>query len=540
MLVEYGDPAPGVQLLLEGRAQALIVDGDRTEPAGRQEAPTWMAAISVLTGGPLGVRMQTETQCRVALIEPDDFRRLAFAQPAVHQRVMRQVAPVMSRITEREQNRERLASLGTMAAGLAHELNNPAAAAQSAARQLAEALDVVGSTIDSFVHSGVERAQAEQLVELHREALQAAEGRDEVEGLEASDAEEVLAERLEELGVPEPWNLVGPLAAAGVEREWLDRVAELAGPATGAAVAWLAATLTARGLVEELRESTSRMVDLVGAVKTYAYMDRGDLVEVDVHEGLKMTLKVLGHRLKHTEIKLEKDLDLDPSQADRARLRAQPGLDQPASTTRSTRSATAGRSRSPLAASATSPRSRSPTTAPGSRPRSATACSTRSSPPRTWERAPDSGWPPRTGSSWTATGARSPWSRRRAARPSSRGCRSARPEAGELQLGLDRLAELGARGGAEVDHPVDEEPRGARHAAAGAAAEVVVDRGPRDPRRRRSRSKRSRSSPIASAWRRRSSSLSSSWCSKSRSCISQKRPCAPAASAASAAAGARG
>ncbi len=311
VLVEYGDPAPGVQLLLEGRAQALIVDGDRTEPAGRQEAPTWMAAISVLTGGPLGVRMQTETECRVALIEPDDFRRMAFAQPAVHQRVMRQVAPVMSRITEREQNRERLASLGTMAAGLAHELNNPAAAAQSAARQLAEALDVVGSTIDTFVHSGVERAQAEQLVELHRDALRAAEGRDEVEGLEASDAEEVLAERLEELGVPEPWNLVGPLAAAGVEREWLDRVAELAGPATGAAVAWLAATLTARGLVEELRESTSRMVDLVGAVKTYAYMDRGDLVEVDVHEGLKMTLKVLGHRLKHTEIKIAKDLDLE-------------------------------------------------------------------------------------------------------------------------------------------------------------------------------------------------------------------------------------
>jgi signal transduction histidine kinase len=310
VLVESGDPAPGVQLLLEGSAQALLVEGDRTEPAGRQEAPTWMAAISVLTGGPIGVRMQTLTECRVALIEPDDFRRLAFAQPAVHQRVMRQVAPVMSRITATEQNRERLASLGTMAAGLAHELNNPAAAARSAARQMAEALDVVGSTIDSFVHSGVERAQAEQLVELHHEALEAAEGRDDLEGLEASDAEDALIGRLEELGVPEPWRIVGPLAAAGVERQWLDRVAVVAGPATGAAVAWLAATLTARGLVEELKESTIRMVDLVGAVKTYAYMDRGDLVEVDVHEGLKMTLKVLGHRLKHTEIKVEKDLDL--------------------------------------------------------------------------------------------------------------------------------------------------------------------------------------------------------------------------------------
>ena len=270
-----------------------------------------MGAISVLTGGPLGVRMQAETDCRVAMVDADDFQRLAFAQPAVHKRVMERVAPVMSRITATEQNRERLASLGTMAAGLAHELNNPAAAARSAAGQLAEALDVVGSTIDRFVHSGVEREQAERLLELHRQAVEAAEGHEEPEGLAASDAEDELLERLEELGVPEPWRLVAPLVAAGVEREWLDQVAELAGPATGAAVAWLAATLTARGLVDELRESTSRMVDLVGAVKTYAYMDRGELVEVDVHEGIKMTLKVLGHRLKHTGIQIEKDLDRD-------------------------------------------------------------------------------------------------------------------------------------------------------------------------------------------------------------------------------------
>jgi CRP-like cAMP-binding protein len=71
----------------------------------------------VLTGGPLGVRMKAETPCRVALVESAEFRRLAFSQPEVHQRVMKQVAPVMSRITGMEQNRERLASLGTMAAG---------------------------------------------------------------------------------------------------------------------------------------------------------------------------------------------------------------------------------------------------------------------------------------------------------------------------------------------------------------------------------------------------------------------------------------
>ena len=68
--------------LLEGSLQALGARGERAEPVGRQHAPTWMGAIAVLTGGPLGVRMQTETPCRVALIPPDDFRRLALAKPA--------------------------------------------------------------------------------------------------------------------------------------------------------------------------------------------------------------------------------------------------------------------------------------------------------------------------------------------------------------------------------------------------------------------------------------------------------------------------
>jgi signal transduction histidine kinase len=311
LVFEQGVEPPGLKLLLEGEALAVLIEGERMEPVGRQLAPTWMGAIAVLTGGPLGVRMKAETPARVALIASDDFRRLAFAQPAVHRRVMQQVAPVMSRITGMEQNRERLASLGTMAAGLAHELNNPAAAARRAAAQMEEALETIASTIGRFVAAGIERGQAECLVELQEEAIQGAERRTALDALDASDAEEDLIARLDELDVSEPWRVAEPLAAAGVDRAWLDRVAELAGPATDAAVAWVAATLTARGLSGELQESTRRMSDLVGAVKSYAYMDRGDLVEVDLHEGLETTLAVLGHRLKHTSIEVVRDYARD-------------------------------------------------------------------------------------------------------------------------------------------------------------------------------------------------------------------------------------
>jgi signal transduction histidine kinase len=309
VIFDQGVEPPGLKLLLEGEAQTLLLDGERSEPVGRQHAPTWMGAIAVLTGGTLGVRMEAATPCLVALVEADEFRRLAFAQPSVHQRVMRQVAPVMTRITGMEQNRERLASLGTMAAGLAHELNNPAAAARRAAAQMEEALEVIASTIGRFVGAGIERSQAEQLVELQEEAITGAERRTALDTLDAADAEEELTARLEELGVSESWRLAEPLVAAGVDRAWLDRVAGAAGPATDAAIAWVAATLTARGLADELQESTQRMSALVGAVKTYAYMDRGELLELDLHEGLETTLAVLGHRLKHTNIEVVRAYD---------------------------------------------------------------------------------------------------------------------------------------------------------------------------------------------------------------------------------------
>jgi signal transduction histidine kinase len=198
-----------------------------------------------------------------------------------------------------------------MAAGLAHELNNPAAAARRAASDMAEALDVVSSTIKRFVESGIEREEAEELVALHQQALDGAAAETARGTLDAADAEEALLERLERLDVNEPWRIAEPLAAAGVDEAWLERVSELAGSATDDALRWVAASLTARELAAELCEATGRMSSLVSAVKTYAYMDRGELVEVDLHEGLDTTLKVLGHKLKHTAIEVVRDYDRD-------------------------------------------------------------------------------------------------------------------------------------------------------------------------------------------------------------------------------------
>jgi signal transduction histidine kinase len=300
---------PGVFLLLSGVVQGLVFESGRVEQVTRQIAPTWMGAITTMTEIGFAGQMRAETHVRMAVIGPEDFNRLAFTHRPVHRRVMRAVPVVLARAAVREQQRERLASLGTMAAGLAHELNNPAAAARRAASDLAEALDVLASTIGLFVESGIEREQAQELVELQREAIEHAASREPASALEAADAEDELLEALERLGVAEPWRMTEPLVASGVDAAWLDRLAVIAGPATNAAIAWIAASLTARGLALEIAESTDRMGKLVKAIKSYAFMDRGEFVETDIHEGLDTTLVVLGHKIKHTSIEIRRDYD---------------------------------------------------------------------------------------------------------------------------------------------------------------------------------------------------------------------------------------
>jgi signal transduction histidine kinase len=309
IIAEQGVDVAGLQLLLDGDARSFMMDGDRADPMGHQHAPTWMGAIAALTGDPLPVRMQAESDCRIGLIESEEFRRLALAHPTVHQRVMRQVAPVIGRLTGIEQNRDRLASLGEMSAGLAHELNNPAAAATRAAAQLQETMEVVTGAVGAFVESGVERDGAAVLVALQREALANMSSRTALDALDAADAEDSLLECLEDLGVADAWRYAESLAAAGVDQDWIERLIAAAGPGRDPALRWVSATLAAQSLAADLQESTRRMSALVGAIKSYTYMDRGDLVEVDIHEGIEMTLVVLGHKLKHTAIEVVRDYD---------------------------------------------------------------------------------------------------------------------------------------------------------------------------------------------------------------------------------------
>lgn len=306
-----GERSLGTVLLFDGTLHATIRIDGREESIADQVGPTWTGAIQTLTGDlNSGMTLRSAGgRVRYAVIAPDAFTELVTANRSVFGAVMARMRPVMVGVMRREQTRERLASLGTMAAGLAHELNNPASAAKRTAADLADALEVLSRSTAAFVDAGIEREQAAALVALQTRALHAGADRGAVDALDAADREDELLDALQDAGAPEPWTLAEAYAHAGLDAAFVEEVAGAAGGIAPKALRWIGASLSARQMVRELAESTDQMSRLVRAVKQYAYMDRGEVVQADLRDGLENTLTILGHKLKQTTIEVTRDYD---------------------------------------------------------------------------------------------------------------------------------------------------------------------------------------------------------------------------------------
>ena len=187
-----------------------------------------------------------------------------------------------------------LLTLGTLAAGLAHELNNPAAAATRSVEGLDTALESVLSALSSLAQQGI---SADQFLALDRLRAELDPSATTLDALGLSDREEALSTWLGRHGVEQDWLVAPPLALAGADVGWCERAAAALGDAVEDGIAWVAGTLTLETLLSEVRESTRRISELVTAVKSYSQVDRASTQEVDVTEGIDSTLVVLGHKI---------------------------------------------------------------------------------------------------------------------------------------------------------------------------------------------------------------------------------------------------
>ncbi len=191
---------------------------------------------------------------------------------------------------------EKMSALGKLSAGLAHELNNPAAAAQRASSQLR---DTLGRLSQATAELSNHQLTAEHWAAL-ASALKA--GRADsatLSALERADREEALVGWLGSHAVENPWPLAAPLAAAGVEGSTLEELTSgMPTIAVPGAVAWLAESFNAAALLGTLTTTTASMSELVRVVKSYSYMDRAPEQEVDIHEGLDNTITILEHKMR--------------------------------------------------------------------------------------------------------------------------------------------------------------------------------------------------------------------------------------------------
>jgi signal transduction histidine kinase len=191
--------------------------------------------------------------------------------------------------------REALITLGTLAAGLAHEINNPAAAAARSVSALDTACVTLLSALRRLAEGEVTAAQFSALDELR---VELGAGTATPDPVDLADNESTISDWLDDHGIEHDWFIAPPLAAAGAGVEWCDRAADVLGEALEPGLEWVASTLSTATLLGEVKESTRRITELVAAVRSYSQMDRGSIQTIDVTEGIESTLVMLGHKLR--------------------------------------------------------------------------------------------------------------------------------------------------------------------------------------------------------------------------------------------------
>jgi signal transduction histidine kinase len=191
--------------------------------------------------------------------------------------------------------RDALVTLGTLAAGLAHEINNPAAAASRTVDELGQCCDALLEALTRLAHDDISAAQFSALDELRRSAV--APGA--LDALDRADRESELADWFERHGVPDAWGIAAGLVAGGIDTAWCERArAALGDDALRPGLEWVSATMSSKTLLSELKHAVSRISELVAAVRSYSQMDRASAQRVDVRDGLESTVTMLGHKLK--------------------------------------------------------------------------------------------------------------------------------------------------------------------------------------------------------------------------------------------------
>jgi signal transduction histidine kinase len=309
----FHDPTDVVRafwVLLEG--EVLV---DKVEPDGSKtriyvaKSGESFGEVVLLAGKAPSMYMQASQPSVGLRFDEDTFWNLMACCPPVRKVVLTNMSKRLQAHQAEAAHREKLISLGTLAAGLMHELHNPGSAAKRAASQLRENLMRLQEL--SLRSSGKPKSQMqlECMHDLLKHAVRTCHA-PALSSLEQADAEEAMSEWLESSGVENAFTIGPALVAIGFEQRELDCARDAFEPgALSDALNWLEALVSSVSLVCAIEESIARISDLVMAVKKFAYDDRCTLRDVDVHDSIQSTLTILGHKLRQRQINVVKHFD---------------------------------------------------------------------------------------------------------------------------------------------------------------------------------------------------------------------------------------
>lgn len=312
VLARQGEVAHYFWILLDGELALLqtVAEGKEVSLAPIPSG-TAFGEVPLLSNTPNLVSVKAKDKADLLQFDEEAFWKLMTTCPGVRKAILGNMAMRIQRLQSIAVQQEKMASLGTLAAGLMHELNNPGAAARRAASQLRENLMRMHELSAKFSKTELSNEQKQCIFDLQEHAL-AAKQPLRLNSLEQSDAEEALAEWMEEANIENAWKMAPTLVSIGIDSKELECAREeFTGPIFSDALSWLSSLVSSMQLVGTIEESIGRVSDLVLAVKSYAYEGKGQRQTVDINNSIHATLVILGHKFREKEIVVEKELAPD-------------------------------------------------------------------------------------------------------------------------------------------------------------------------------------------------------------------------------------